>query len=296
MNAITIVTKLLGSGAIWASEPFHQGPLSLIPLFHDSPQSEYVRFGELSDGSVAVTEVDAAGHVPELLVTNSASRPVLFLEGEVLVGLKQDRTLNVTVLVPAHSKMHLPVACVEQGRWGQTTTVAGRGDFSLPPSARYHKSESTQRSARTTGAFRADQGAVWDSVDMELRERGIHSASSAFRDVAAAPPDTRFGLILDLEPRPNQRGVLRRHRRASGRRRPLRPTGHSRRRLAGTHPVVCVGRQADGSDRMPGRQRRGYPATGQPHSRAGIRARRRRSRLDRAALHPRCDRFSTRRR
>lgn len=208
MNAITTVTEMLQSGALVAGEPIHRGPLSLVPLSHALPEAGYVRFGDLPEGIVTVTEVGAAGNVPELLVTNRSTRPVLFLEGEVLIGLKQDRTLNVTVMVPAHTQVHLPVACVEAGRWGHTTAYAERGGMNLPPSARFHKSSSTHRSARRTGEFRADQGEVWEAVDRELSERGIHSPSAAYREAAAAPPDPRFHEVLDLRPEPGQQGVL----------------------------------------------------------------------------------------
>ena len=52
----------------------------------------------LADGTVKVTEVSAAGHVPELRVKNSGATPVLILDGEELVGAKQNRIVNVTVL------------------------------------------------------------------------------------------------------------------------------------------------------------------------------------------------------
>jgi hypothetical protein len=39
--------------------------------------------------------------VPQLLFINDAMRPVLLLDGEELVGAKQNRVLNLTVLAPA---------------------------------------------------------------------------------------------------------------------------------------------------------------------------------------------------
>ena len=57
------------------------------------------------------------GEVPNLSVTNSSDRPILIPEGEILVGAKQNRVVNVTVLVAARSTFKVPVSCVEQGRW-----------------------------------------------------------------------------------------------------------------------------------------------------------------------------------
>ena len=51
-----------------------------------------------------VEEVSEGGSVPNLLVTNAGDARVLFLEGEELRGTKQNRVLNTSVLVAAHSK------------------------------------------------------------------------------------------------------------------------------------------------------------------------------------------------
>jgi hypothetical protein len=39
-------------------------------------------------------------------------------DGEQLVGAKQNRILNMTVLVAAETEVTIPVSCVERGRWG----------------------------------------------------------------------------------------------------------------------------------------------------------------------------------
>ena len=42
--------------------------------------------------------------------------PLLLPDGEQLVGAKQNRILNMTVLVAAQSEVTIPVSCVEQVR------------------------------------------------------------------------------------------------------------------------------------------------------------------------------------
>ena len=59
------------------------------------------------------------------------------LDGEELIGAKQNRILNTTVLVAAHTEVTIPVSCVEQGRWGYRGRQFRPGDArSTPPSAR----------------------------------------------------------------------------------------------------------------------------------------------------------------
>ena len=51
------------------------------------------------------------------MVENPSEIPVLLCEGEQVLGAQQDRIFDVSVLVPAGSKLEVPVSCVEAGRW-----------------------------------------------------------------------------------------------------------------------------------------------------------------------------------
>ena len=42
---------------------------------------------------------------------------ILILDGEELVGTKQKRAANITMLIPAHSAVVIPISCVERRRW-----------------------------------------------------------------------------------------------------------------------------------------------------------------------------------
>lgn len=93
--------------------------LSVFPLLDDGPdEARYLTLDEaLAAGLAHVTEVSDAGRVPELRFRNDGDRPVLLIDGDELVGAKQNRVLNPTILVPPHSEIVIPVSCVEYGRW-----------------------------------------------------------------------------------------------------------------------------------------------------------------------------------
>lgn len=55
---------------------------------------------------------------------NVGDRPVLFLEGEQLIGAKQNRTRNTSVLIAVHTKSTIPMSCVEAERRGYTASPA----------------------------------------------------------------------------------------------------------------------------------------------------------------------------
>src|SRR5210317_1529800 len=100
--------------------PVSHEALSVFPLFTETNGGvDYCLCAEaLNDKSVMVEEISEGGSVPDLLVDNQGDVRVLFIEGEELVGAKQNRILNTSVLIAAHTKTKIPVSCVEQGRWG----------------------------------------------------------------------------------------------------------------------------------------------------------------------------------
>ncbi len=83
--------------------------LSVFPLFSTTSGKVDYRLSDaaMADESLLVEEVSEGGSVPDLLVENKGDLRVLFLEGEELVGAKQNRILNTSVLVAAHTKISL---------------------------------------------------------------------------------------------------------------------------------------------------------------------------------------------
>jgi hypothetical protein len=150
------------------------GPLSSL-----DPSSLEVA---IARGCIRVKEVSAEGHVPELFVENSGSEPVLILDGEELVGAKQNRIVNVTILVPPRSNIVIPVSCMEAGRWGYSRpnfTVPGRV---LNQDIRYRKAEAVTRNLKSGKPRFANQADVWKGVSLALSALGTASFTSALSD------------------------------------------------------------------------------------------------------------------
>jgi len=113
---VETIAKTLGS--ILAGKPQHYGALTVIPILAPmQTEPEWLTLAEAGDG-VRITELDEEGSVPKLRVANLRDLPLLLLDGEQLVGAKQNRILNMTVLVAAHTEVIIPVSCVERGRRG----------------------------------------------------------------------------------------------------------------------------------------------------------------------------------
>ena len=111
-----------------------------------------------------ITELTEGGSVPDLKVHNKSDQKVLLLDGEELVGAKQNRVLNVTILVAPQSETIIPVSCVEQGRWSYRSRQFGSESRAMSAHLRKRKLETVSRNLREGEHFRSDQGVVWDAV------------------------------------------------------------------------------------------------------------------------------------
>lgn len=165
-------------------DPVRHEALSVFPLFSDSNGDVDYRLSDvaLADQSLLVEEVNEGGSVPELLVENKGDVRVLFLEGEELVGAKQNRILNTSVLVAAHTKIKIPVSCVERGRWGYNSRYFGSSGSHSPSKLRRALKASVSKSVKEKKGHRSDQGEVWQQIDCLHESHGVTSASAAMSD------------------------------------------------------------------------------------------------------------------
>lgn len=157
-------------------EPLHCHGLTLFPVFApNGHEPEYLLLQEaIEAGHASVTETSESGTVPELKVVNRGGKPVLIPEGEIVTGAKQNRVVNITVLVAANSEFVLPVSCVERGRWHSNSREFHATHYA-PLKLRAHKGYSVRESRMRTGQAYSDQGRVWNDVRFCLNDAGAQS-------------------------------------------------------------------------------------------------------------------------
>ena len=165
-------------------EPICHEQASVFPLFVNAPSAvEYVLGADaINDGNLLVEELSEAGSVPTLSVTNKGNLRVLFLEGEQLIGAKQNRILNTSILIAANSTTTIPVSCVEQGRWRFKTKLFGTSGTHSPSKLRYALKRSVSASVKQGHGYRSDQGRVWAEVACLQASHGVDSATFAMED------------------------------------------------------------------------------------------------------------------
>ena len=113
---------------------------------------------------IEVREVSIAGSVNNLQLVNLSDKYIFFLDGDILVGAKQNRVLNTSVFVAPNSKINLPVSCVEQGRWRSISEKFSSSDYISPDILRAKKLKAVTKNLKQGRGHFADQGEVWDTV------------------------------------------------------------------------------------------------------------------------------------
>jgi len=193
----------LGKGQIHAN-------MTVFPLLCAKPPDlDYLLLDEaLGMSFVMITEVSEGGSVPDLKVANGSNKPVLIVEGEEMVGAKQNRIANVTILVGPMQTIVIPVSCVEQGRWHyeqENFRTEGRMFMSRGRARNVHD---VMESKRISGEYRADQGAVWDDVECCMDAAGAHSPTGAMSEVYVSRHDRLQEYLQAFNCLDRQAGVL----------------------------------------------------------------------------------------
>ena len=166
-------------------EPIVFGQMAMFPMLDGTESTaDYLTLDEsISNGYASVTEIDEDGNVPELNFKNSCEKRIFLMEGEELVGAKQNRTLNLSILVPAEKEITIPVTCVESGRWSYDSPrfkTSNRAHFSR---GRREKMASVSNSMNMRHKPEADQSEVWDEISSKAERMKSYSPTSAMGDI-----------------------------------------------------------------------------------------------------------------
>lgn len=184
--------------------------IAVLPIVSSSPQrADYMLLdAAMGEDLVEIDEVDESGEVGRLSCKNNASKPVFLLDGEELLGAKQNRILNVSVLVPARTTLTIPVSCVEAGRWHRESSVFRNAGRTHHRRGRAQKMEAVNFSLQDNGERRGDQSAIWEENDRVLTAFKAVSESSATDEVYAVANEGLAAYEKNLSVVDDQVGAL----------------------------------------------------------------------------------------
>ncbi len=184
--------------------------IAIVPLKwqNEHSKTDYLLAEEaINKELLTVTEIGEHGNVPELQVTSTADEKVLLIDGEELVGAKQNRILNTSILLAAMGEVTIPVSCVEQGRWRHISPKFASGGFS-PAELRARKSRSVKDNLKAQGKATSDQHEVWASVAESAAKSGASSPTMAMHDVFQQSQDNLAAYTAALKYPANASGCI----------------------------------------------------------------------------------------
>ncbi|AFY60880.1 ARPP-1 family domain-containing protein [Synechococcus sp. PCC 6312] len=190
---------------ICLGKPQSHRNLTLYPLIaKDYPALDYLTLDQaLGAKTVKITEVSAGGGVPKLYFVNEGDTAVLLLDGEELVGAKQNRIVNLSILAAGHSQIKIPVSCVEQGRWQYRSREFTTSDRSYFAKGRANKMDRVSTSLKQRGQRDGHQGEVWAEVNEMSYALDAFSDTRAMADIYAQSESqlqtylAAFGTVLN---------------------------------------------------------------------------------------------------
>lgn len=168
--------------ALWVEEALAHRALTVFPL--SGVRHGHLAYTPLRDAvakkTLHIAEMESA-NVGTLQARNTSMLPVLIVNGQELVGGKQNRIINSTVLVPPGGTT-LPVSCVEQARWSAPQSAFAPHD-ALYPALRAETMIQVAASLRQTGTHASDQGAIWSNIGARQLDEEITSPTGAMADL-----------------------------------------------------------------------------------------------------------------
>jgi hypothetical protein len=170
------------------------------------PVAHYATLDDALERGLVVEEASAAGFVAELVVRNPLDERVLLYDGEELLGAKQNRILNATVLVEARTSLSIPVSCVEEGRWsGDVPTTLRPAPHAAHPDLRRRKAECLSDDPL---ARRLAQAEVWEAVRDKATRMRVASPTRANSDTFHAYADELRALETAFPLQSGQSGAV----------------------------------------------------------------------------------------
>ncbi len=180
---------------IGVSEPFGDLTITPVHILEEAPLTGYVGFDHLFDsGLVEALEISVSGVVGRISVNNMSDDSLCLFDGEALVGAKQNRIVERSLIVPPKTEIAVPVNCVERGRW---SGLGGRGrfhksEFAATPSMKMSKAQMLKE--RRVGEIQAE---MWASVDRVAACHDVGSSSDDLGEIYEGMNRSQFRAMED---------------------------------------------------------------------------------------------------
>ena len=146
-------------------DPISIGGLKLYPINFDNNKLPFKisTFDQLYDiEKVEANEIGEEGIVSKIEIHNKSNDYLVIFDGEAIIGAKQNRISEQTVILFPNSRTIIPVNCVERGRWNfRDERKFSKSNFAASPKMRSKKAEMLKEQS-----YERVQSEVWNEIDM----------------------------------------------------------------------------------------------------------------------------------
>ncbi|HSS00712.1 MAG TPA: serine/threonine-protein kinase, partial [Kofleriaceae bacterium] len=166
-----------------------KGGVTVVPVFATTvlPYTDYALVSDaVAAGKLEISELPRGPTVNALRARNRSRRRVLIIEGDHLIGARQNRMVTSSALIGGRRDVEIPVSCVEQGRWHGASSRFGSDASIGSPRLRSVAKATVTRSLFATGRRAVDQSQIWSQIAEQQRSLRVSSATAAFSHTYAA--------------------------------------------------------------------------------------------------------------
>ena len=156
--------------------------LTLFPLRAKckDPLTQVKTFDQLNEmGYANAFEHDFGESVTSISIDNTSPYFLLMLDGEGIVGARQNRMVQRSVIIAPHSSQSIPVNCVEEGRWRYTGGANfKKAEFSASAKMRDIKAEYLKE-----GRQERIQSSMWREISSLEKKLGASSQTGDLDEI-----------------------------------------------------------------------------------------------------------------
>lgn len=158
----------------------------------------------IKSGQVRICEVSESGNVPKLAIQNKSSQPVFIMDGEELVGAKQNRITNSSFIISSHCTTTIPVSCVEQNRWSYNSRNFAASENIIFNKGRKEKFQDVHANAD----YQTNQGRVWGNIDEKMSKLNSHNSTASMNRVYEDKQSAMQDYVARFQAQENDIGII----------------------------------------------------------------------------------------
>lgn len=174
--------------AIEVEEEISYKNLKIFPLHLKQTDLRTVKLKTLDEAlKEGILEIQETGVVSNLkFINKSKIDKILIVEGDIVQGGRQNRVVNITMILDEDSEVTVPTSCVEQGRW-HGSDIKFKESAKISPTLYTNLNENVYRNYENQGgsglsAYASNQGALWEGVSVALSSSSSSSSTGSFSD------------------------------------------------------------------------------------------------------------------